>query len=585
MSPRRQSFYRKIGYVVGMVVIFIPLSRLSMPGTSDEAQDAGILASQRRAHGLGVASLGEIDPASETMKLATLGLQGIATNVLWNKAIHYKRTEDWTNFAGTLDQLRKLQPHFISVWRYQGWNLSYNLSVEFDDYRDRYDWVIRGIEFLKEGERYNRDEPRLMWDIGWFIAQKIGRADERRQYRRLFREDDDFHAGTGRTRQERDNWLVGKTWFQRAVDADMLGRKKMKGQGPLLFKSHPPKAQIDYAEAIQEEGNHGEIARLAWKKADQEWHEYGNESILTSYGTRIHLNDQERLEEEAKQYAKRLDELGGGVHDKLYRDKFLNLSEEERALAEQEIEDVPPKRRDRWWEVQDKLEVRHGDVARYIREQDPDLAVEATRLARLAAEAEQTAKNIANQRQIVNFEYWRDRCEFEQIPEVLAARELLYQADEAHDDQDLIRSKELYEQSWELWEKVLKRELARRVIDEGTLGEEIVDEAYLYRRVLNDLDEEFPEDFALAEVIRDNDVQGLMYDLFPPRQDTGFLEEPDQRASATEPESQAGDSSGAKMATGKPGEKDEASSATPEPGMPPEPEPDPTPEAGAPPEP
>ena len=50
--------------------------------------------------------------------------------------------------------------------------------------------------------------------MGWFISNKIGRADEKKHYRRLFKEDDDFNGS--RPLDLRDNWLVGKEWFRDA---------------------------------------------------------------------------------------------------------------------------------------------------------------------------------------------------------------------------------------------------------------------------------------------------------------------------------------------------------------------------------
>ena len=115
------------------------------------------------------------------------------------------------NLSATLEQMTKLQPNFYSIWDFQAHNLSYNISVEFDNYRDRYAWVMKGIEFLRQGIGFNNREPRLLGRMGWFIGQKIGRADEKVQYRRLFKADDDFHQRDrpGRTQPERDNWLVG----------------------------------------------------------------------------------------------------------------------------------------------------------------------------------------------------------------------------------------------------------------------------------------------------------------------------------------------------------------------------------------
>ena len=51
----------------------------------------------------------------------------------------------------TVDLITKLQPHFLSVWTFQGWNLAYNVSVEWDAPEDKYEWIKQGIKFLQEG--------------------------------------------------------------------------------------------------------------------------------------------------------------------------------------------------------------------------------------------------------------------------------------------------------------------------------------------------------------------------------------------------------------------------------------------------
>ena len=155
----RTSFYRKIGYAVAIMVLLFPLAWLSMPATT--STPGGELAQLRTQYQLGQANIGEIDPASETMKLATLGLRGVAVNALWEKANYYKKVEDWTNLTATLEQLAKLQPNFITFWKFQAWNLTYNVSVEFDDYHDRYYYVRRGIQFLQEGEQFGQRPFRL----------------------------------------------------------------------------------------------------------------------------------------------------------------------------------------------------------------------------------------------------------------------------------------------------------------------------------------------------------------------------------------------------------------------------------------
>ena len=95
--------------------------------------------------------------------------------------------------------------------------MAYNVSAEFDDYRERYRWVIKGIEFLIQGVDYNDRNPVLYAQVGWDTAQKIGTADEKVQFRKLFKDDDEFHNKYHTpTYEERDNWLVGKSWYAKA---------------------------------------------------------------------------------------------------------------------------------------------------------------------------------------------------------------------------------------------------------------------------------------------------------------------------------------------------------------------------------
>ncbi len=235
---RSKTFSRKVAYLIAIAVLFVPLAYLSAPA-KDATSGGGKLTQMRREERLSQAELGKIDPASASMSLATLGMRGVAANQLWGLANHYKMTENWDAFKATLNQISKLQPNFVSVWQFQAWNVSYNVSVEFDDYRHRYHWVKKGVDYLIEGSRYNRDEPLLLWDTGWFFGHKMGRADEYQQFRRLFRDDQDFHDQlpvdfTDPDQQgpdgKPDNWKTAHHFFvdaQRAVEKG----KRLKSLG------------------------------------------------------------------------------------------------------------------------------------------------------------------------------------------------------------------------------------------------------------------------------------------------------------------------------------------------------------------
>src|SRR5688572_6952692 len=100
------SFRRKVLYVVGMAALLYPLFALGMPATV-EKDSGGVLARTRDRYGLAQASLGEVDPVSEAMKLSTLGLRGIASTVLSIRGDEYKDKKDWTKLRATLEQIAR----------------------------------------------------------------------------------------------------------------------------------------------------------------------------------------------------------------------------------------------------------------------------------------------------------------------------------------------------------------------------------------------------------------------------------------------------------------------------------------------
>jgi hypothetical protein len=127
-----KSFIRKVIYIVLIGALLIPLSLISRPATvgkaGDQSAKGGKLAQLRDTYGLSQTRVSEIDPTSETMKLLSLGLRGLAVNLLWLQAMEDKRVENYAQLESTLNALIKIQPNFVKVWEYQAHNISYNIS-------------------------------------------------------------------------------------------------------------------------------------------------------------------------------------------------------------------------------------------------------------------------------------------------------------------------------------------------------------------------------------------------------------------------------------------------------------------------
>jgi len=496
-----QPFVRKIIYVGLIVVLLFPLSMLSKPATLEDP--GGWLAQQRQEHGLSQANIGEIDARGESIKLAMFGMRGLAANILWTQAIEYKKKKDWSNLRLTLDKISKLQPNFISVWSFQAWNLSYNVSAEFDDYRDRYFWVKEGIKFMEGGIKYNEKEARLLGEIGRMTGQKIGRADEWKQFRLLFADpDDDLYDYLNASLpvelrdplERRDNWLMGK-WYYRSAER-LLDRegKTIKGETPHIFHSHPVMWQFNYAKGLETDGTFGEVARAEWGTAGREWEEYGRMPFAVGLGETVRLNDYEALTEKVEKLVAELDALAPELRAQIRQEKLAKLTPEQRTALDTPLVERDEEQHMLAYDAAELARVTHREVAARIQGDDRR---RATEIAAEAMDAQVRANTISRLRGIVNFENWRLRAEVEQSDEALEARELLFSADE--EILDLERKRALYEEGFTLWGEVLEKYPG--IAEDSESGDDMVEHVNQYRTVLSRLDQPFPEDFILQELV------------------------------------------------------------------------------------
>jgi hypothetical protein len=505
MNPKSSAF-RKMVYLMILLIIAAPIVWLGRP--SSPGDQGGKLAQARSEARLGQADLGAIDPASETIRLATLGLRGIAVTMLWNAANNYKKTEDWTAFQSTLEQLARLQPYFVKVWQYQAWNLSYNVSVELDNVRDRFYYVKQGIEYLMEGIGYNRDHPRLLDDLGWFTGNKVGRADEHEIYRKLYKLDEDLNPNDDPTL--RDNWLASKHWYEQAVEAVDEKGQSLSTMNPTTFFDSPARSQISYAEAIEEEGIFGETAKRAWREGARLWKEYGEREMPSTEDFTIRLVDETKWKLEAARLRNELDALSPGIEEKMKEEAQGKLTADQRRVWESPPQS-PTAEEQKWQqEATEMMEITVPKVAARIAKDHPENAAKAQSLATRIEEANRRANLISSNRDVANYEYWRIRADMEQTAEALKARELAHRAERDFKQGDPEGAVEQYEASFVEWSKALDQfpEMPRDSTTGGDLMEFIED----YARVLEQLDlslenEEVANRFALWDILKVNDQQ------------------------------------------------------------------------------
>jgi hypothetical protein len=414
------------------------------------------LNNEKRRKDLGEAAIGQVDTGSFMLKLALLGgARGIAANVLWTRAEELKREQDWDRMKATVDLITKLQPHFLSVWTFQGWNLAYNVSVEWDAPEDKYDWIKKGIQFLQDGVKKNSRSPDLIWDTAWTYYHKIGFSDESIILRKLFRDDpdEDFKKYIDYSDPQRavvvgnDNFKLGYGWFTRSVALVDEGESRLqegtravelvdpspqrKGRpGDLAFRSMPAHAQTRYAAGLEKmsildvPATFGEVAKNEWAKSLAEWTKFGSYTFQSH--NRVMKNG--KLTHEPIQ-----------IDDQTNPEKFAKLSENQQYWT------------NRW-----------GDQ--------------------------------------MNYRYWKDRSMAEMTNEGVKARQLFYEGTIAYKKGDPALAVEKFRDGLDIWKKLLEKHRDYRNDDFNKKDTGLIVKRYV--RSLRQLGEPEPADMPFKDLLK-----------------------------------------------------------------------------------
>src|SRR5947207_8781500 len=116
-----------------------------------------------------VADLGSNAPPVLAFTTVALGgFRGLIANSLWIRANDLQNDGKYFEMVQLADWITKLQPTFAQVWLMQAWNMAYNISVKFTDFADRWRWVQRGIELLRDdGLRFCPNEALVYRELAW----------------------------------------------------------------------------------------------------------------------------------------------------------------------------------------------------------------------------------------------------------------------------------------------------------------------------------------------------------------------------------------------------------------------------------
>ena len=142
----------KAGLLLSSVVLLGLVSRFQGSLNQQRAQpELGL------TRGVGLGS--NAPPVLAFTTVALGGFRGLIANALWIRANDLQQDGKYFEMVQLADWITKLEPGLAQVWIVQAWNMAFNISVKFPNPYDRWRWVRRGIELLRdEGLRYNPRE-------------------------------------------------------------------------------------------------------------------------------------------------------------------------------------------------------------------------------------------------------------------------------------------------------------------------------------------------------------------------------------------------------------------------------------------
>ena len=151
---------------IPLIAFFLLLAYLSLGELIEEREEFNLTASL------------PLENAPPELVLATIalgGFRGIIVDYLWLRAIGLKESGKYFELVQLYDWIGKMEPRIEAVWAHNAWNMAYNISVELDTPEERWAWIKRGIELLRdEGLRYNPRSSLLYKELAWIYLHKVG---------------------------------------------------------------------------------------------------------------------------------------------------------------------------------------------------------------------------------------------------------------------------------------------------------------------------------------------------------------------------------------------------------------------------
>jgi hypothetical protein len=114
-------------------------------------------------------------PLISFVSVALGSFRGLLADFLWLRVNQLQMDKKYYEMYQLSTWIAGLQPRFPGAIAHLAWNMAYNISVTCSSHKDRWRWVKKGIELLRDQAiQNNPSEPQLYRELAWIYVHKIG---------------------------------------------------------------------------------------------------------------------------------------------------------------------------------------------------------------------------------------------------------------------------------------------------------------------------------------------------------------------------------------------------------------------------
>ena len=145
------------------------------------------------------------------------GFKPLLVDYLWMKQAKLQEDKQFEEIVLLLNIIARLQPRFTEVWSFNSYHMVYNIAAQENTPQARWYWVRNGIEYIKEGMRYNPDNVILTQWLAFFYYHRIPQ--------------DEYFMQQVESSEGIDSYEVASKWYQKAID--LCNKQDMKGSAEI----------------------------------------------------------------------------------------------------------------------------------------------------------------------------------------------------------------------------------------------------------------------------------------------------------------------------------------------------------------